>query len=280
MKVHGYGYSPRGLSGACLGGGRCHGHVLIKGSFLMSMIQRSTVGVSLVLIACAALAADPAADGLWHGALSAGGAAASGNTTSQSLALTADAAKATVQDKISLYGLSNYARNKNSGSNTTTADLLRLGGRYDYNLGNQLFAFGGAEYETNKAGGLSSRGNVNGGLGYRAYRSANASVDVFGGVGYSDVKYTSNLHHDGAELMVGEEGTYKLSNTSAFKQRLVFYPGSNGLGRRATFDAGLSTAISGGWTLNLGLSTRYASAVPTGVKSTDTLLTMGFGFKY
>lgn len=246
----------------------------------MSMTHRTLAFLPLIFSSSLVLAADPLADGQWHGALSAGGAAASGNTSSQTLALSADAAKATVQDKISLYGLSNYARNKTSGTNTTTADLLRLGGRYDYNLDERLFAFSGTEYETNKAGGLSSRGNVNAGLGYRAYRTSNASVDVFGGVGYSDVKYTNNLHHDGAELILGEEGTYKLSNSTAFKQRLVYYPGSNGLGRRATFDAGLSTAVSGGWTLNVGLSSRYASVVPTGIKHTDTLMTVGFGYKY
>lgn len=246
----------------------------------MTTVQRVLCVFPCVLSASLALAAGPAADGQWHGALSAGGAAASGNTISQSLALNADASKATAQDKISLYGLSNYNRSQISGVNTTTSNLLRLGGRYDYNLSDTVFAFGGGEYETNKAGGLKSRDNANVGVGYRVYRSADASVDVFGGVGYTDVKYTNGLHRNGAEAIVGEEGSYKLSPTTSFKQRLVYYPGGHGLGRRATFDAGLATAISGAWTLNLGLSSRYVSSVPVGVKNTDTLLTMGFGYKY
>ncbi len=246
----------------------------------MTTVQRVLCVFPCVLSASLALAAGPAADGQWHGALSAGGSAASGNTISQSLALSADASKATAQDKISLYGLSNYNRSQISGVNTTTSNLLRLGGRYDYNLSDTVFAFGGGEYETNKAGGLKSRDNANVGVGYRVYRSADASVDVFGGVGYTDVKYTNGLHRNGAEAIVGEEGSYKLSPTTSFKQRLVYYPGGHGLGRRATFDAGLATAISGAWTLNLGLSSRYGSSVPVGVKNTDTLLTMGFGYKY
>lgn len=246
----------------------------------MTTVQRVLCVFPCVLSASLALAAGPAADGQWHGALSAGGAAASGNTISQSLALNADASKATAQDKISLYGLSNYNRSQISGVNTTTSNLLRLGGRYDYNLSDTVFAFGGGEYETNKAGGLKSRDNANVGVGYRVYRSADASVDVFGGVGYTDVKYTNGLHRNGVEAIVGEEGSYKLSPTTSFKQRLVYYPGGHGLGRRATFDAGLATAISGAWTLNLGLSSRYVSSVPVGVKNTDTLLTMGFGYKY
>jgi putative salt-induced outer membrane protein len=246
----------------------------------MSPFQHLLVGLPWLVCASIASAAGPVADGQWHGALSAGGAAASGNTTSQSLALSADGSKATVQDKISLYGLSNHNRSQVNGLNTTTSNLLRLGGRYDFNLSDRVFAFGGGEYETHKAAGLKSRENANVGVGYRAVRSADASVDVFGGVGYSNIHYTSGLSRDGAELILGEEGNYKISPTTTFKQRLVFYPGSNGLGRRATFDAGLATAISGAWTLNLGLSARYLSAVPVGVKNTDTLLTMGFGYKY
>jgi putative salt-induced outer membrane protein len=246
----------------------------------MLKFSRVALATSLSLCALSAMAADPVADNAWHGAVSVGGAAASGNTMSSNLALNADGSKTTAQDKISLYGLTNYNRTKIAGSTTTTANLLRLGGRYDYNLSAQMFAFGGGEYETNKAAGLASRQNVNAGVGYRLYRTADASLDVFGGVGVSSFKFSNGLSKSGAELMFGEEGTYKLSATSALKERLVFYPGSNGLGQRATFDAGLSTAIAGAWTLNVGASVRYASVVPVGVKTTDTLLTVGFGYKY
>ncbi|MEO8280573.1 MAG: DUF481 domain-containing protein [Ideonella sp.] len=51
-------------------------------------------------------------------------------------------------------------------------------------------------------------------------------------------------------------------------------------GNRATFDATVATAISGGWTLNTGFSVRYDSKVAPGLKNTDTLLTAGFGYKY
>ena len=72
----------------------------------------------------------------------------------------------------------------------------------------------------------------------------------------------------------------KLGSSSAFKQRLVFYPGHNNLGNRATLDAMLSTAIVGAWTLNVGGSARYNSKVPAGFKKTESLLTVGFGYKY
>ena len=42
----------------------------------------------------------------------------------------------------------------------------------------------------------------------------------------------------------------------------------------------MATAIAGGWTLATALSVRHASKVPAGLKSTDTLLTVGFGYKF
>ncbi|MBQ0935250.1 DUF481 domain-containing protein [Ideonella paludis] len=231
---------------------------------------------SAALFGASAVSAQAVNDGQWHGSLSAGGAFASGNTSSRVLTAGADATRATAADKISLYANGNYAR----ANGVTTANLGRLGGRYDYNLSDALFAFGGGEYETNKAGGLKSRYGVNAGLGYRWVRSKDAQVDVFGGVGYSDSSYTNNTSADGAELILGEEGSYKLSASTTIKQRLVFYPGLGDLGNRATFDAGVATAISGGWTLNTGLAWRYNSEPAAGLKKTDTLLTVGFGYKY
>lgn len=215
-------------------------------------------------------------DGQWHGGISIGGAFASGNTSSKTLAATADGAKETPADKITLYGLANYAR---SGG-TTTADLLRLGGRYDYNLTERTFAFGGGEAETNKAGGVDSRYALNAGAGYKVIRTPSTSWDVFGGIGYSGTRFTDGTTRNGPELLLGEESSHKLSESTSVKQRLVVYPGTSKVGTRATFDAGLATAISGGWTLNTGLAYRYASKVAPGLKRGDTLLTFGFGYKY
>jgi len=234
---------------------------------------------ALALAAQAALAQDNP-DGRWHGGLSLSGALASGNSSSRTLAANADASLATAADKISLYGLANYGRSKVNGIDTTTADLLRLGGRYDFNYGPRWFAFGGAEGETNESGGVRDRYSLNGGVGYHLLKGDTHSWDVFGGAGYTDTRLTDGSRANGPQLLLGEESSHKLSETTSLKQRFVYYPEGGELGDRATFDAGLATKISGGWTLNAGLSTRYASRVTAGTKKTDNLLTMGFGYKF
>jgi putative salt-induced outer membrane protein len=251
----------------------------LKASVLLNPAHfAATALLTLGVMGAAQAQAEP--DNKWHGGVAIGGAAASGNTSSQALSATADAARANKIDKISLYALTNYGRNTVAGVRTTTADQVRVGGRYDYNLTDTVFVFGGSEVETNKAAGLKSRYGVNAGAGYKVIRSATTAFDVFAGVGFSGVKFNDDSKADGAELLLGEESAHKLSETTSFKQRFIFRPGQNDLGNLATFDAGLATAISGGWTLNTGLAMRYASKVAVGLKSTDTLLTVGFGYKY
>jgi len=237
------------------------------------------LAAALVFTSQATLAQDTP-DGQWHGGLSLSGALASGNSSSRTLAANADGSRATAQDKISLYGVGNYGRNKVAGVDTTTADLLRLGGRYDFNLGTDWFAFGGAEGETNKAGGVRDRYSLNGGLGYHLLKDDVHSWDVFSGLGYTDTRFTDGSQASGAQVLLGEESSHKVSETTTLKQRFVYYPDGGELGARATLDAGLATRIAGGWTLNVGLSSHYAHRVPAGTKKTDNLLTAGFGYKF
>lgn len=221
------------------------------------------------------------ADGLWHGGVSIGGSAASGNTESTTVTLNADATKATDQDKISLFSIANYASSENAqGVKIRTAELFRLGGRYDYNLNPRVFLFTGGEAETNDPAGIDSRYNLNAGAGYHVIRTPETTFDVFGGAGYASTDFTNGTTRNGGELLFGEESTHRLGDSSTFKQRLVYYPGTSELGNRATFDASLVTTITGNWTLNTGVNVRYASKVATGLKKTDSLLTVGFGYKF
>lgn len=245
----------------------------------MSRFLRALCAATLALASQAALAQDTP-DGRWHGGLSVSGALASGNTSSLTLAANADASRATTADKLTLYGIANYGRNKVDGIQTTSADLLRLGGRYDFNYGPRWFAFGGAEGETNETGGVRDRYSLNGGMGYHVVKNDDHLWDVFGGLGYTDTRFTDGTRANGAQALLGEESSHKISETTSLKQRFVYYPDGGELGNRATFDAGLATTISGGWTLNAGLSSRHASRVPAGEKKTDHLLTMGFGYKF
>lgn len=174
---------------------------------------------------CTAAAAQPQADGLWHGDISLGGSSSSGTSSATSLNLRAETVKVTDADKLSLNALINYGRSKADGVTTRSADLARAGGSYDRNLYERFFAFGGADGEMNEPDGVSSRLSVNVGAGWHMLRDETTSWDVFTGVGYAKTKFTDGTSRRGAEALLGEESTHKLGPSSTFKQRLVLYPG-------------------------------------------------------
>jgi putative salt-induced outer membrane protein YdiY len=225
------------------------------------------------------------ADGKMRSSIGLGASNASGNTRATNLSLNADAVRATDQDKVSLYGIAQYA--KSNGD--TTGEQFRLGGRYDYNLGTQWFGFGGLDIERNKFANLKLRNQLSGGLGYHLIKNDRTVFDLFGGVGFTADKYIAATRIDGAtrrsynyaSLVLGEESTHKLSDSTAFKQRLVLFPNLKNSGEyRATWDAGLSVAMSKAMNLNVGFALAHNSEPGPGRKSTDTLLTTGVSVKF
>lgn len=237
--------------------------------------------LAATLMLCAASArADQPADGLWHGNISIGGSAASGNTSSTSLSVTADTTRITDDNTFNLYALVNYGDSEVDGVSTRTAELYRAGGKAEHNVGESFFVFGGGEGEANEPAGLDSRAALNGGVGYRLLRSEKNRFDVFTGVGYTDSRFSDGSRRSGSEYLVGEESSHQLSESTSLKQRLVLYTGGSEVGERATFDASLATAIAGGWTVNTGLAVRYNSRVAPGLEKRDTLLTFGLGYQF
>jgi putative salt-induced outer membrane protein YdiY len=247
---------------------------------------RKTLPLTLGLVVALAHAqATVKPDGQWRSSFGLGASNASGNTRASSLTLVGDAVKATAGDRLSGYGRALYARS----AGVTTGEELGLGGRYDYDLSSALFGYGGIDLLRNKLGNLSLRSQLSAGLGWHVIKSPTTTFDLFGGVAYSNDKFINATRIDGAlrssyaytSLMLGEESTHKLSDTTSFKQRFVMLPNLKNSGEyRASWDAGLAVAMSKAVNLNAGFSWRYDSQPGTGLKSTDTLLTTGVSMKF
>jgi putative salt-induced outer membrane protein YdiY len=252
----------------------------------MQVIRNATL---LALGLAAAVAAQAQAtvknDGQFRAALGLGASLSSGNSKANNLAITADAVRATDADKLSLYGNLQYA----STDGETTADRLRLGARYDKNLSAQLFGYGSLDLERNKFANLNLRAQLGAGLGWHVIKDTQTTFDVFGGLAYVSDKYKTAMVIDGRSrdsysypaLMLGEESTHKLSDTTSFKQRLTVLPNLKNSGEfRANWDAGLAVAMSKTMNLNVGFSASHNSEPGPGRKSTDTLLTTGISVKF
>lgn len=224
-------------------------------------------------------------DNQWHGNISIGGSYASSNTSSQTLNIVANGTRATKEDKLGAYTLINYGNNELNNVKTTTAQLFRLGGRYDYNLSEKSFIFTGAEVESNKLQNVDSRYMANSGAGYKVIDNEVTSFDIFTGLGYSKTNFgptipPSVVAQQGLEILFGEESSHQISENTSIKQRFVYYPNTSKLGTRSTLDMSLATVVADGWTMNAGLAMTYYSKPSAKFKKTNSLVTFGFGYKY
>jgi putative salt-induced outer membrane protein len=246
----------------------------------MKRIFIATLLPAFAAIATTAAFAQDKPDGLWHGSVNLGASFASAAVRSTSISLAADAARKTADDKLALYGVAQRGDTKALGIKSVTTDLYRVGTKYDRDFNKQLFGFVGAELEKNGVTDLSLRSSINAGLGYHAIATPSTTFDVFGGLGYNRYKFKGLSAEDSGEFLIGEESSHKLSDTTTFKQKGVIYKAfDSDLGYRLTWDATLGVAMGGGWNMNLTGSLRHADKVYV-VKKTETLLTVGFGYKF
>ncbi len=240
---------------------------------------------AVALIFAGSAQAQDIKDQQWHGGIAIGGSLASSNTSSQTFTLNANTSRVSQEDKLGMYTLMNYGSNTVNEVKTNTARLLRLGGRYDYNLSESAFSFGGMELETNRIQNIDTRYSINAGAGFKAIKTKETNLDLFMGVGYSDTRFATTIapapdRKRGAEFLFGEESGHQISSTSSVKQRWVVYPGTADIGTRSTLDLNLATMIAKGWTLNAGLAISYNSKPSNHFKQTNSLFTFGFGYKY
>ena len=224
-------------------------------------------------------------DGKWRAVLGLGASLSSGNTDASSLSFNGEAVRATSQDKTSLYAKANYAKS----DGVSTAEQLRLSGRQDHDLSPRHFAFGGLDLENNRFANLKYRGQLSGGVGWHAIQSPTTTFDVFGGLGYTGEGYYDPMFIDGQTrtsydylgLLLGEESSHKLTESTSVRQRLTAVPNLSNWGQyRANWDGTLAVAINSSLNLTVGLALAYNSEPGPGRKTTDTLFTTGIAYKF
>lgn len=250
-------------------------------------IIRNVLPLALTLAAAGLAQAQPTVkpDGEFRAVFGLGASLASGNTEANNLSVTFDGVRATATDKTTLYGRGNYA----STDGETTAEQWRLGGRHDHDLSPAYFAFGGLDLEQNRFTNLKLRGQLNGGLGWHVIQSPQTTFRILGGLGYTSDNYYEAMLVDGAvrssyeyaNLLLREESTHKLTESTSAQQRLTVTPNLSNWGEYlANWDASVAVAINKTMNLTVGLAVAYNSEPGPGRETTDTLFTTGIAMKF
>ena len=213
---------------------------------------------------------------VWSGSADAGLSATRGNTDTLVISVGSQVARTTQRDKLSFYAASLFARNGTSGVSITTAEAIRGGARYDRNLSDRLFGFALTDLERDKFQQLDLRLVFGGGLGYHARKTERTRLDLFAGGSYNREKFTTGLTRNSAEALVGEELSYKLSDSTTLAQRAVLYPNLSEFGEyRFAFDLTGVTKLTRQLGLQATISDRFQSNPLPGIKKNDLILTTG-----
>jgi putative salt-induced outer membrane protein YdiY len=252
-----------------------------------------SVRARLLLAACAALAAAAPAqaqvtlkpDGLWRYLYTAGANATAGNSDSTAFNLSGEGVRMTDEDRWTFRGVGAYG--KTNGS--VTAERYAAGTQYNRNFSTDWFGFGSADALREPPANIDYRWSAASGVGRHLVRTGNNTLDTTVGLGYTQDRYVRETQVLGGlrddygrfELVVGEESTHKLSQSTILRQKFTVYPNiTDGGNYRAMFDAGLSVAMTPALSLTTGLNYRYNTDPGAGLKRMDASLVTGVSLRF
>lgn len=215
----------------------------------------------------------------WRWELGLGASASSGNTEATSATLNADGVRISAHGKWTINGRVLYAKD----SQKTTAEQMALDSRYDHNLTTLMFLFSQVGGLRDRPANIDLRVTAGGGAGYHVVETPETIFDVTVGLGYAQDRYLRPTVVDDevrtsmgrVELLLGENSSHRLTDTTNFKQQLSLSPALDGSGLRAEWKAGLAVAMTAKLKLSVNASVRYNSDPGSGLKKTDTLLVTG-----
>lgn len=232
----------------------------------------------------------------WDGGVNVGFSVARGNSELENLSLALTAVHPTLNDQISLYANTLDTTN-DLVTPSTVADLIQAGVRYDRNIDPRIFAFVGADFQSNALQDLDLRGVYGGGFGYHAIKSAATTFDVLGGLNYTHETYSDGplvtppttpptyqsygITNKFVALTLGENLTTKAGASTVVNESFFFYPDlQDSSDYRGTFSLGTVTKMSRwlGWQNQF--SDIYVSDPPVGTKDNDLVFTTGLNISF
>ncbi len=223
-------------------------------------------------------------DNQWRYLLTAGANVSSGNNNAGSLNVSAEGARQSDHDKWTWGAKADRARN----SGVDTAERYGLRSQYNRDFSVDWFAFGSGEWLRDKLANIANRTSVASGVGRHVWQDERGFFDVSVGLGYTYDRYVNSTNISGAmrdrygrlELVLAEESSHKLTDTTQFRQKFTLYPDLRDSGKyRAVLDTGLTVAMTQTINLSAGLSYRYDSNPGGNLKKADAMFVTGVSMR-
>ncbi len=225
----------------------------------------------------------------WTAAANVGFALTGGNSQTENLAISFNALRVGLHDKLKLYANTVYATDNNPGvTQSVTANSDQGGARYDHDISPRIFGFAAADFQADALQDLNLRSILGGGLGWHAIKTPNTTLDLLGGVNYTHESYSASTmpgppvvvvpaqSNNLVGLTFGDDFSHKLGKSTVLTQNFYFYPDLTKTGEyRGTFNAGTVTKISKRFGWQNAFGDVYVSDPPNGTKKNDVVFTTG-----
>ena len=225
--------------------------------------------------------------GLWAGYYDLGIAATTGNSESLSITNALNAARATNNDKISIYVSQIYAKGEVGNTFGLTAQSLKGGWAFNRNLSKRMFLSVFDDYANDKFQNLRFRGVFGGGAGFHAVASDRTKLDLAAGFSLDHESYSEaiapvkpgsspSMTRNSGELYWGDDLSFKVNKASSLTQSFRMFNNVSDSGQyRVNFNLGMATKIAKWLSWQITAGDNYITDPVPGKKTNDLLISSG-----
>ncbi|GAA0278253.1 hypothetical protein GCM10009127_18990 [Alteraurantiacibacter aestuarii] len=220
----------------------------------------------------------------WSGEGQIGGFQSSGNTSSVGLTAKLDLEREGLDWTHKLRAAVDYRRNNGQ----TSREQLLLAYEPQYQIGDDMFLFGLAQFERDRFQGYSARYVASGGLGYQVVDNGSLKLAIKAGPAFRRTQLITGASENTLAALAGIDFGWTIADRLTLTQDVnaVAEAGGSALAiidsknTSLNFVTGLEAGISESLTARLSYTVEYDSNPPAGAVSTDTLtrFTLIYGF--
>ncbi len=235
----------------------------------------SLAATAVLLLPVSVTAQDAAPASGWTGSGELGAFQSSGNTSSVGATAGLALTKESDQWRYKLRALGDYQRN----NRVTSREQIAAAIEPNYKINDRLYLYGLAQYERDKFQGFTSRYTLSGGAGYKVIDTDTIKLDVKAGPAWRKTKFVRIAGSKSSIAGLAEANlNWKLSPIITFTQDASAYVQSGNSSLLSL--TGINAKIGKKITARLSYQIDHETKPPVGLKKTDTLLrtTLIFGF--
>lgn len=238
------------------------------------------VCVVATLLLCAPVWAEEEADGPWSGKASLGYLATSGNTNSSNLnsAFSVGYAKGKWEHGFHASAIFASTEDVVTGDEVTTAEAYEAGWKSQLNFSEHNYLFGQVDWRKDRFSGYDQQFAQVLGYGRRLLDKEKHKLNAEIGAGARQSDLADGTHEDETIVRGALDYNWKISENSAFQQRLAVESGNENTYTESVTK--LSASLIGNLALVASYTIKNNSDVPVGTEETDTFTALSLEYTF